>query len=55
MNLNFEIPKEYGDALDSFAKKGHRSRRAQARKMLMEAIDICVGRSVPSDKKEAGQ
>ena len=59
MNLNFDIPKDHGKTLDALAAKGHRSRRAQARKLLMESLELESGRSVSHNEQpkqmEAGQ
>ena len=43
MNLNINIPEEYGEVLDTLAEQGYRSRRAQARKLLIDALDIIQG------------
>lgn len=40
MILNFEISDELGAALDDIAKSEHRSRRAQATKLLEDAIGL---------------
>lgn len=40
MILNFEIDDEDGALVDRLAKEGHRTRRAQARKLLLDALEM---------------
>ena len=40
MILNFEIDEEVGAKLDALASKEHRSRRQQATKLLLDALEM---------------
>lgn len=55
MNLNFNIPEEHGEVLDTLAKEGHRSRRAQARKLIIDVIDMIRSNEIHRPDKEPAQ
>lgn len=46
MILNFEIDEETGAKLDALAATEHRSRRQQATKLLLDAIEMVIGDSL---------
>ena len=55
MILNFEIDEETGAKLDELAKREHRSRRAQATKLLMDALDMLLSDELPQPQPEAAE
>lgn len=49
MTLNLEIDDETGEMLDALAKEQDRSRSAQARRMLIQAIRQAVNEPQPEE------
>lgn len=52
MILNFEIDEETGAKLDELAKREHRSRRAQATKLLKDALDMILSDEIGQPEQE---
>lgn len=52
MTLNFEIDDETGELLDRLAKDGHRSRRAQARMLLLDALHLLASDQIEPQSEE---
>lgn len=42
MILNFEIEDHQGERLDELARREHRSRRAQATKLFLDALEMVL-------------
>jgi hypothetical protein len=42
MILNFEIEDHHGERLDELARREHRSRRAQATKLFLDALELVL-------------
>lgn len=53
MILNFELDEETGAKLDTLAKSEHRSRRAQATKLIKDALDMIETDTLDDNEEES--
>lgn len=51
MILNFEIEDHHGERLDELARREHRSRRAQATKLFLDALELVVSDELESERE----
>lgn len=51
MILNFEIDDHHGERLDELARREHRSRRAQATKLFLDALEMVVSDELESERE----
>lgn len=49
MILNFEIDDHHGERLDELARREHRSRRAQATKLFLDALELVLSDELESE------
>ena len=52
MILNFEIDDQTGERLDEIARREHRSRRAQATKLFLDALELVLSDELSQDTPE---
>lgn len=52
MILNFEIDDQTGERLDEIARREHRSRRAQATKLFLDALELVLSDELSQETPE---
>lgn len=51
MILNFEIDDHHGERLDELARRERRSRRAQATKLFLDALELVLSDALESERE----